>query len=344
MKVLIDHHSPFLLAHGGVQVQIEETLRALQEIGVAAEYVRWWDVTQTGDILHVFGAVSSGYLNLARQKGLPVVLTSFFSATCNRPDSRLALQGLLVRTLLAIPGWETVKMQLNWRAVSSAPYHVVGLNAEAKVLSQVYDVPSSRISVIPLGTRIPVNQGSSNEKQPYLICVGTIYAVKRSLELAELARQTGVPVLFVGKPYSYDSPYWKEFQKHIDQSVVRYHAHVQPAELDALLYGARGFVLLSDFENWSLAAHEAAAAGVPILVPDMKWSRECFGNAASYFPSDPAQRAAALKRFYEESAQATREPMEFPSWKDVAERLSQLYRKVLLDNSQNERNPAGKTD
>ena len=51
----------------------------------------------------------------------------------------------------------------------------------------------------------------------------------------------------------------------------------------ALLQASRGFVLMSQFENWCLSAHEAVACGLPVLVPDQNWSRERFGNAARYF-------------------------------------------------------------
>jgi len=37
MKVLIDCHHPFAFAHGGMQIQIEQTLAALNASGVNAE-------------------------------------------------------------------------------------------------------------------------------------------------------------------------------------------------------------------------------------------------------------------------------------------------------------------
>ena len=43
MKVLIDHQLPFLLAHGGLQIQIEQTKAALEKIGIEVEYLRFWD-------------------------------------------------------------------------------------------------------------------------------------------------------------------------------------------------------------------------------------------------------------------------------------------------------------
>src|SRR5688572_4376843 len=48
LKVLIDCHLPFSLAHGGMQVQIEETMRALNAIGVCVAPLRWWDENQEG--------------------------------------------------------------------------------------------------------------------------------------------------------------------------------------------------------------------------------------------------------------------------------------------------------
>ena len=40
MKVLFHHHTPFALAHGGLQIQIVQTRAALQKLGVEVEYLR----------------------------------------------------------------------------------------------------------------------------------------------------------------------------------------------------------------------------------------------------------------------------------------------------------------
>lgn len=46
MKVLFDHSFPFALAHGGFQIQIEQTKAALESLGVSVDYLRWWDDSQ----------------------------------------------------------------------------------------------------------------------------------------------------------------------------------------------------------------------------------------------------------------------------------------------------------
>src|SRR5262249_37872407 len=73
MKVLFDCAVPFSLAHGGQQIQIEQTRAALQKIGVDVEPLRWWDEDQAGDVFHFFGRTPIQLLQLAKRKGMRVV-------------------------------------------------------------------------------------------------------------------------------------------------------------------------------------------------------------------------------------------------------------------------------
>ena len=52
MKVLFSNSLPFFLAHGGTQTLLESLMRELANLGVEVEPERWWDESQTGDILH----------------------------------------------------------------------------------------------------------------------------------------------------------------------------------------------------------------------------------------------------------------------------------------------------
>lgn len=331
MKVLFDHSSPFLLAHGGVQIQIEQTKLALERIGVDVQFVRWWDEEQPVDIIHYFGPMPNSYLALARRKRIPVVLTSFFSETCNRSNFRLKLQGIVTRAFLALPIGGSIKAQLQWRSYREASHLVAGLEAERHVLRTVYAVPEFKISVVPLGLdEIWLTSRERNSSEAYLISVGAIYPVKRSIELAQLARSAEVPILFVGDPYSKSDPYWQTFERMVDDRFVLYRPHVQDAvELMNLLLTARGFVLYSRYENWSLATHEAAACGVPLLLPDRNWSRECFGDQAVYFSSTERAHVAELKNFYLSTDRLPSPQIKHYSWTDVATMLVEIYQDVL---------------
>jgi glycosyltransferase involved in cell wall biosynthesis len=302
MKVLFDTPLPFILAHGGVQIQLEHTKAALERVGMEVEYLRWWDDRQSGDLVHFFTTAHSQYLHLACNIRLPVVMTSFFSETCIRSSLRLAGQGWLIRIILAAPFGEGVKQQLAWRAGHNCTHNVVGLEAERRVLQTVYRVPADKISVVPLGLSEPyLKAGPGQRNESHLICPGTIRSVKHCVELAEMARHAQAPILFVGKPYHPSDPYWLHFKELVDDRWVKYHPHVSDEkEMIALLQAARGFVLMSDYENWSLSAHEAVACGLPLLVQDQKWSRERFGDQTRYFKSvgSNQENVDVLRRFY----------------------------------------------
>jgi len=328
MKVLFDHTSPFAFAHGGFQVQIEETKAALERRGIEVEYLRWWDDHQVGELIHHFNVPPLPYLRAAHDKKIPVVVTHLFTATCNRSPFQLGLQGAITKTLLALPGWGMIKHQLNWQSFQAADRMIVGLQAEQRVLETVFGLPSDRITRVPLGLHHAfLEAGPPSRSEPHLITTGTITARKRSVELAFMAREAQVPILFVGKPYHSTDPYWKRFAALIDSQFVFHRDHVSDrAEMIGLLQSSRGFVLFSQHENWCLSAHEAAACGLPLLVQDQPWSRECFGAQARYLDhAANGQNTARLRAFYEECPTLPKPDLRLYSWDEVATQLEASY-------------------
>lgn len=329
MKVLFDHTDPFLLAHGGVQRQIESTKAALERLGVEVEFMRWWDDRQKGDLIHFFGKATSSYLSQAKVMGLPVVMTSFFSLGANRPRWKLRLQALATRALMKLAGHSNLRERLGWGRYHDCAFNVVGLRAEQFLLQRVHGVPAEKVAAVPLGvSEVFLNAGKSRSADGPLIAIGTIRDIKRSVPLAEAAREAQVPLLFVGKPYSDDSEYWKRFQRLIDDRWVKYQRHVESIEeMISLFQQARGFVIMSEYENWCLAAHETAAVGLPLLLPDLPWSRERFGDAAHYFPKG-GNPAPALRQFYERCPTLPTPKVHIPSWEETARRLKEIYDQV----------------
>lgn len=331
MRVLFDHSSPFLLAHGGVESQILKTKSALEAHGVEVDFLRWWDAEQRGDLIHYFNAAPSSYLGLARKIGMPVVMTTLFSTTCNRSNLRLLCQGVLTQLLLQLPGGEGVKRQLIWRTFNECAHNFVGLAAEKYVLEKVYRVSPKKITQVPLGLSEKFLQtGHPARQQNHLISIGTITPCKRNVELAKLARAAEVPILFVGKPYHLEEDYWKQFTNLIDGKFVKYHPHViQEEEIIKLLQAARGFVLMSSYENWCLSAHEATACGLPLLLPDLKWSRERFDNQASYFSGNLKTDVQILKKFHAQATMQKAPPIKLWSWKEAVVPLINVYQSIV---------------
>ena len=80
MKIVFDRHVPAMLAHGGVQTQIDQTRLALQGIGIQADFMRWWDSAQTADVIHFVGRMPVDQMQFARQKGIKVVMAELLTA------------------------------------------------------------------------------------------------------------------------------------------------------------------------------------------------------------------------------------------------------------------------
>jgi glycosyltransferase involved in cell wall biosynthesis len=332
MKILFDHRLPFSLAHGGFQTQIEQSKAGLEKLGVEVEYFRWWDEKQKGDLIHHWTAPSVAYLKMARQQGTPVVVTHLFTATCNRSPMQLAVQAAITRTMLKVPGWGIIRDQLSWRSFQLASQMIVSLDSERKILRNIFDVPNERITNVPYGMHQDfLNAGQPTRTEPYLITTGTITERKRNVELAEMARAAQVPILFVGKPYSQDDPYWKKFATLIDNRFVLHRNHVDGrSEMIRLLQSSRGFVIYSQYENWCLSAHEAVACGIPVLVQDQPWSRECFGDQAHYLDTNgSSQNPARLRAFYDVCPKLSAPKIRLYSWDDVGSQLKACYESVL---------------
>src|SRR4051812_30032849 len=97
MKVLLNCQVPFCLAHGGMQIQIEQTQDALESIGIEVEPLRWWDAAQTGDILHHFGRCPTSLMRSAQRKGMRVVFSDLLTGMGSRSAGKLRLQKTATR-------------------------------------------------------------------------------------------------------------------------------------------------------------------------------------------------------------------------------------------------------
>lgn len=336
MNVTIDSNTvPGFLAHGGATTQIQGIVDGLRANGIDANFARWWESSTAVDLLHFFGIPSLQYLKFAEGKNIPVISTNLFSVACNRTHQRMSLQGFgwsLCGNLEKIPLVGNFITTNSAEALRRCSVCIVGLNAEREVLRRTYKVPEENIYVIPLALQtayfepLPVT-----EERNWLITTGTINPQKRSLELAQMAHESEVPICFVGKPYDINSQYWNNFKAIVDGKWVHHIPHTEDiSSMRQLLASARGFVLYSEYENWSLSAHEAAACGLPLLLPQQPWSIERFGNQVAYFDSTNHRfHANDLRRFYQNSAQMTAPVIEHLTWNQVSARLIDIYRDVL---------------
>jgi glycosyltransferase involved in cell wall biosynthesis len=331
MKILLNCHVPFLLAHGGAQIQIEQTRAALEKIGVDVDYLHWWDDSQKADIIHHFGRFPEPLIRLAQNKGIKVVMADLLTAQGSRSLSRIRTQRLVTRFLKrALPGFSA---RVDWDSYRLADACVALTAHEAWLMTYQFDAPPEKVHVIPNGVEEVFLQSPRVTRGQWLVCTTTVTERKRVVELAEAAVEAKTPLWIIGRAYGDSDPYAKRFLELAGrhQDLIRFDGPIADRQRLAEAYRqARGFVLLSAMESLSLSALEAAACDCPLLLSDLPWARTVFGDKVSYCPVTNAtsQTAAVLRKFYD-AAPNLSPPAKPLTWVDVARQLQSLYTAVL---------------
>ncbi len=328
MNIIVDCSIPFFLAHGGLTIQVRQTVESLRRLGVTADYARWWEDDLPGDLIHFFGKPTPLYAALCRQKNRRYVISDLLTAQGSYGAGRRMITRLALGADRLAGGM--MRRRLGWGVYDSAAAVIALTEWEASLLVEMYGVSKSAVHVVPNGVEEAFLEPAAGEvrRGGHLICTATVTERKRVLELARAAVKARVPVRFVGAPYEENNAYCRAFRE-----LVASHKDLLedagPVDDRRRLAGeyrqAAGFVLLSAMESQSLSALEAAACGLPLLLSDLPWARCSFGESATYCALEPEEETARqLGDWYRALDRAPR-PMRPLSWLQVAERLRELY-------------------
>jgi glycosyltransferase involved in cell wall biosynthesis len=332
MKILVNCTLPFALAHGGQAIQIQKTIAALNEIGVDAEPLRWWDENQKGDLIHYFGLMPSDQIRFAQQKKIKVLLANLLTEQGSQTNLqrrvrrifRWGVESFAPRVVANSFGWEPYRLADACVALTAWEKHL---------MEYKFGAMAEKIYVVPNGVEPEFFAAPKTPRGEWLVCTATITERKRVLELAEAAVVAQTPVWVLGKAYTDNDPYAQKFFALAKQNpkVIRYEGGVSNrAGLAKIYRAARGFVLLSAMESLSLSALEAAACECPLLLSDLPWARSSFEAGTQFCPVTDAvsSTAEALKTFYAAAPQLPPPPKP-ATWPDVARQFKTIYEKVL---------------
>jgi len=333
MRVLIDHQLPFALAHGGFQIQIEQTKEALAKIGLEVDYLRFWDSNQKADVIHIFGRCSRGYIELAQQKGIAVVMSDLLSETGSRSPMALFTQKSIIRVAQSVMPRRFLS-RMGWDSFKMADAVIAGTPLEARLMVDLFGADERKLHIVPNGVEeCFFANATADSREQWLISTVTITPRKRAVELAQAAVAGKVKVRIIGKPYSEQDPYYHQFVKicGANPDYVDFSGPISDREELARAYRkARGFVLFSIFESLSLSSGEAAAAGCPLLLTDLPWARTTFGEHAVYCPlAATAEEAGQILKSFSQNIATQPKPPPQVRWTDVAERLKAIYAATL---------------
>lgn len=332
MKIIVSNIIPFSLAHGGAQTLIESLMSQARSMGISMEPERWWDEHQKGDILHYFHRPLDLNVQLAKQKGYRVMMTELLDRTASRPAPVRLAQKIVKSTASTLfPAW-TGRMGWGVYAMMDALVYVTEL--EARIATSLFGAPVQRLHVIPHG--LPDEEiaqlRQADEEEDYLLCLATIHPRKNQLLLARAAQRAEVPIRFVGRPYCEDDPYFQAFLKEIKSPWTQYEGFVSLEEKQSLYRRARGFVLMSEMESGCYAVYEAAAAGLPQLLPRIPWAEQVYSDIPGIrFTSihREADVAQALRAFYPQAHRSDHMTFPVASIEEIARQYIRLYQGIL---------------
>jgi glycosyltransferase involved in cell wall biosynthesis len=332
MKILVNCTLPFALAHGGQAIQIQKTIAALNEIGVDAEPLRWWDEHQQGDLIHYFGLMPSDQIRFAQQKKIKVLLANLLTEQGSQTNLqrgvrrafRWGVETLAPRVLADKFGWEPYRLADACVALTAWEKHLMAYK---------FGAAAEKIFVVPNGVEPEFFAAPPAARGEWLVCTATITGRKRVLELAAAAVAAQTPVWVLGKAYADNDPYAQRFFALARQhpKLIRYEGGVSNrVELAKIYRAARGFVLLSAMESLSLSALEAAACECPLLLSDLPWARSSFALGAQFCPvtDSVSVTAEVLKKFYADAAQLPSPPRP-ATWPEVARQFQTIYARML---------------
>lgn len=332
MKVLLHDDTPAYLCHGGKQVLAEGLYGSLRNLGIEVEHARWWDPGQNSDLIHSFGC-SPSLVSMAHQAGVKVVLTHIVDEMTSSSRSRRLwhrTRNAAIRELTPA----SVRRLFAWHVLPAIDQLVYIHHADARTAIETYGIPRYRTHVIPHGCsthEIELLQAGVREAASYLVSIGSIVPRKNTVVLARAARRARVPVVFLGKPFNENDRYFKEFRALVDGECVIYPGYVSEDEKISWMVGASGFVLASRAESGCIAAYEAAAAGLPMLLSDLPWARVYGSNPfLDLVPPVETVLVERLKPFYESSRRLKGFTFPVMTWDDIAKRYLSVYQQALV--------------
>ncbi len=297
-KVLFYVYPTAFQAPGGGEVQLLQTKKYLEQLGVSIKlFDPWQDKLKDFDILHTFGSVKDclPVMEAAHTQGIKNVLSticwySWKSAWHTYTDPKRRFLSMIRHGAKSffpfLPSERKQMMRISDLLLPNS-------QSEADQLAGYFNIPRNKIIPVPNGVDLSFSQASpENFIQKYgfkdfVLCVGRIEPRKNQLNMVRALKGLKVPVVFVGQPVPHYQSYFEQCEKEADANIHFLGALPHESGLLASAYAAcHTFVLASWLETPGLAALEAGLAGANVVITSEGATKEYFGSFALYAAPD----------------------------------------------------------
>ena len=323
--------------YGGLQIQIENTARCLQNLGCEVKFFnQWTDKVEDYDILHCFYLGDIGAAPLvkrAKEKGIGVVMSTVYNSALDKKKEQLSYQ--LSRIHPSICYVKYVQREI----VKSVDRFVALSDYEKEAVHTIFKIPNDKFSIIPNGISDMFHQEPKQENvfvdktglKDYVLHVGQFTRNKNQIAIIKALKDTNIPLVCIGQVVEND--YYEECKKLAGENIHFFEpVDNTNSQLLEMYWAAKAFVLPSYREAYPLSVIEAVLTGNHVLVT----SNSMIGSSLDSFgvekvsPDNVSGIKAWIERNIEkEKAEITQEQKQQFSWTDVAQNLLRVYTEVM---------------
>lgn len=352
MKVAFITRSTLYTVQGGDTVQVVQTARRLNDLGVEVDIKLSKDTIdyKKYDLLHFFNIIRPADIAYHSKKAnKPFVVSTIL---CRFSEYDKEHRTGIARLFAKLPGdgIEYVKTIARWMLgkdhLSSLDYlwkgqrksiieilqrtSMVLPNSESEY-QRLRDAYPCRVAHMVVTNGINPENFSYNPSIPkddnLVICVARIEGRKNQLNLIKALNNTRFRLVLIGAPAPNQGEYYRQCRSIATDNITFLH-RIPQQELLAYYQKAKVHVLPSWFETTGLSSIEAAAMRCNIVITDRGDTQEYFGNDALYCdPSDPQSILKSIE-------QACRQPFNeglrnkiftHYTWKQAAQQTLKAY-------------------
>lgn len=336
----------FTQNHGGLQVQVLETVAALNRQGVDARLIDpFREKLADFDLIHVFGAGNGNHrmVQHARLIQRPVLLSPLIRNHWTRSLARRA--ELIDRFMGKLTRYEvTTEYRQLHTALTQADLLLALGGQEKDTIREAFGVDPRRIEVVPNG--IPARFFSATPEafvrhfgiEPgFVLNVASVDAHKNQLGMARALANSGLRMVFIGPCQPANKPYLEQLLALPNTTYLGLLPYDSP--LLASAYAAAGvFCLPSHSEVMPLSMMEALASGTPAVVT-CHHGMDTAGLDDVLIQVDPLSPQAieqAVMHLHQRPPSVARckDAMRELTWDAVATRIRHLYAGVLAGRTE----------
>lgn len=332
MDVRLVSMYPLSILRGGLEYQCVSAVKALQDAGVAARLLDWYDAADRFDVLHFYGGRWNEVAAQAHER-CAVVVTALASARGKHRALRIAsrLTDALARRI------SPTMYGRHREFLAMADAVICSNEMEREFFASMYGVPALKLRVIPNGiheSRFAARPDAFVQRfgrRDFVLYVGNLVRRKNPVMLARVLDRLNVPGVFITGTVPTEQEYADEFARFVAgrDGLLWIPGLDYDSELMASAYAAAAaFCLPSTAETQPVSALEAMAAGTPVLLADIPYARQHpYEQAVRFAPAEEALAGALRRVLADRDAYRPSPPQEF-RWSTVAAALTAVYREA----------------